>query len=362
MRKHVLTIVLLAVIPVLHGQILQSTQFAKGSISDGVKIIGAYLQPLEHSFNAISGSGFVNFQSDAQNKKISFRLGLQVVGAITPESEKTYDVISLNLSEFHPVDPLLSIAQTFSGNSGKILLGTNASYRVLTTTYPFSATKPILTLNSPEGTGTSVLNLAFITASINSNGSELSLRIMPPVKVPKTDAVVYSAGGSMQTEFTKLVKSLQSFPVGLTFLVGLQYTKLSLNPGLEPDSTRVEISLQSNNGPYDNQNFNVISIAFPLEILVHKEINKFTLYTGAGINLAKSKVELKGNIPLYKADPTNTLKIIVEDIKDPFSYSRLDNTPQFHLGAKYFHKSMGLNTGFYFSKYLSYYLGIDLTI
>ena len=259
--KPFLTTVLVAIVSVAHGQIIQSTRFAKGSISDGEKILMAYLLPLEHSFNAISGSGFVDFQRNTKNKKFVFKLGVQLVGAVAPGSDRTYNINDLHLSEFEAANTADAVAQSFSGNSNTVELATSASYKAPVTTFPFYADKPLLKLKSPEGAGTVLLGLGFLTASVFSNGIEAGLRFMPPIRVPKTDAKVYSVGGSLQVDLNRLVKSMHSLPLQFIALIGLQYTRLSLDPGLAPESSRTEISLQSDNGPYNNQEFSIRSRA-----------------------------------------------------------------------------------------------------
>jgi len=362
MKKSFVTISLLAFVFILHGQIIQSTQFVKGSISDGEKMLGAYLLPLERSFNVIGGSGLVQFHQNNRQRKVNYSFGLQFVGAIAPESDKQFDVNELDLSEFEPNDATKTSTPTFAGNGDIIQLGTRASYKTPTSTFPFYASKPILTLDSPEGMGSSLLTLANLTASICSKSWQLTVRAMPPIKVPNADGRIYSAGAAIQTEINTLFDALQKFPVGITFLTGLQYTKLSLDPGLAPDPSKTEISLQADNGPYDNQKFNVISRAIPFELYFNKQVKSFLIYAGAGFIIAKTTTELKGNIPLYQTDPTNTFQIIIEDFEDPISYSRQSNSLQANIGVKYFYKSFGINTGFYFSKYQSFYLGFDVAI
>lgn len=362
MIKPFLIVALAALVSGAHGQIIQSTRFAKGSISDGEKILMAYLLPLERSFNAISGSGFVDFQRNKENERFVFSFGVQLVGALTPASDRTYNINDLQLSEFGVANPSNVVAQTFAGNSNTVELATNASYKAPSTSFPFYTNKPLLKLNSPEGAGTALLGLGFLTAAVYSKGTEISLRIMPPFRVPKTDAIVYSAGGSLQVELNTLLKSMHSMPVKIIALIGLQYTRLRLDPGLAPESSRTEISLQSDNGPYDNQEFNISSRAIPLELIFQKSLENFVVYAGAGFNFSKSRTALEGNIPLYQTDPTNTLSIIVEDIENPVAYARQNNTAQMNLGLKYFRNSFGLNAGFNISKYQSFYLGCNVSI
>ncbi len=362
MIKPLLIVALTVVVSGARGQIIQSTRFTKGSISDGEKILMAYLLPLERSFNAISSSGFVDFQRNTKNKEFVYSLGVQLVVAVAPASDRTYNVNDLQLSEFGAANPSNAIAQTFAGNSNTVELATNASYKAPTTSFPFYANKPLLKLNSPEGAGTALLGLGFLTAAVYSKGVEISLRIMPPFRVPKTEAIVYSAGGSLQLELNTLIKSMHFMSVKVIGLIGLQYTRLSLDPGLAPESSRTEISLQSDNGPYDNQEFNISSRTIPLELVFQKSLDNFIVYAGAGFNFSKSRTALEGNIPLYQKDPTNTLSIIVEDIENPVAYERQNNTAHLNLGLKYFRNSFGLNAGFNISKYQSFYLGCNVLI
>ncbi|MFH1121816.1 MAG: DUF6588 family protein [Bacteroidota bacterium] len=362
MRNPILIAALASMVSVAHGQIIQSTRFVKGSISDGEKILMAYLQPLERSFNAIGGSGFVDSRGSFKNKKSVYSIGVQFVGAFSPVSERTYDINDLGLSEFEVSNSGNTVAQTFAGNSNTVELVTSTSYKTLTTSFPFYASKPLLKLNSPEGTGNALLGLGFLSASVYSGGAEIGLRFMPPLRVPETGAVVYSAGGYLRVEFNALVKSMQSFPFTVAALIGVQYTRLSLDPELAPESSRTEISLQPDNGPYDTQKFFVSSRAIPVELFIQKRLKSFVVYAGTGFIFSKSHAALEGNIPLYQTDPSDTFSVIIEDIENPVSYARKSNTAQFNFGLMYFLNSFGMNVGYSISKYQSFFLGCNVSI
>lgn len=344
------------------AQIIQSTEFAKGSISDARELMEAYLTPVVKSFSAINRAALVHFHRNVKQGSKQFAIGIDLAGALTSPRDKTYDVEALNLSEFTPDNPSATIAQTFAGNSGAVKLVSRTSYTVPSTSYPFYSNKPILSLNTPEGSGTSFLPLAFIHASLILDKAEFQIRLMPPLKIPKTDGRVFSTGASVLLPVQTLIPSMQSFPVNLSVLTGMQLIHLGLDPGLEPEPTRAEISLQAGNGPYDNQKVYITAWSLPLELTACKQTGNWNLYAGAGVNIAITASGLKGTIPLYKADPSNTLKIIVEDIEDPVRYTQNTSSLYLNFGAGYFFNTFEFTAGFQVSGYQTLALGVNLML
>lgn len=343
---------------IAYAQIIQTTEFAKGSINDAQKIMKAYLLPIEKSFDAINHSGTISIPSNRGNKGLSFEVSIQVAGAVTPSADKTFDVSKLNLEEFKPSNPNQTIAQTFAGNTSTIQLESNASYRVPTSTFPFYTQKPIVTLNSPQGKDNSFLPLGFLSLGLTTKSSSLSIRFLPPVKVPDTDANIYSIGVLGQTMLAKKA----SLPIDLSILAGIQLIRLNLNPGIHPEDDNTAISLQPENGPYDNQKFYIESISIPLELVISKQFNHFNLFSGVGVAFSKNSTGLIGRFPVYKSDPSNSAAIIVDDVIDPIKYSRNYSSVFLNLGASITLKNFSIKAEFSAEKYMSISLGIGVRI
>ncbi len=360
-RASILTLGFLLLIFSGSSQILQSTAFVKGSIDDGEKIIKAYLSPFERSLAVIGGNGFTGFPNK-NKKKNHIKIGIEFGSTITPKTERTYNPDDLNLTEFEVSNSGDKTAQTFSGNSNSIQIETKSSYKIITSSFPFYKDKALFTLNTPEGSGSPLLTLPFLTAFYNNEGLAFKLRLMPPIKIPKVDASIFSIGTGGQTRLSNKIKVLKSIPVHIDFGLALQYTLLTLDPGLQPEDTRTEISLQADNGPYNNQAFFVHSLSLPIGLVFSREFNHFLLFGGLGYQVAYSKVELTGNIPVYLADPTNTARIIIEDFKDPISYTQKHHSPRIELGVKYLYKSFDIIATYTYSKHNSFNLGLGMTL
>ncbi|MGB9755361.1 MAG: DUF6588 family protein [Desulfurella sp.] len=336
----------------LSSQIIQSTKFSKGSISDGQKIMAAYLLPVEQSFNAINRTGLLYAESPDKNKKTSFAIFIDMMAVITPNSDKTYDVNDLQLTEFKPSDPNNTVAQTFAGSEQTIQLESKSTYKVPSTSFPFYTTKPILTFNTPKGIR-STIPFAIIGFSFNTPSVSVAFRGLPPLSLPGTDGKVSQLGAVAHTKLNNAIPFLSTIPFDIILSGGFQYLQLNLNPNLKPDNSTDE--------DYNNQKFYIHSISVPLQFILSKTIkNRFNVFGGAGYNFANSSTGLVGTYPLYKSDPTDSYSITIDKIKDPIKYNR-DNSALFlSLGLNYSFKWISFGGEFIWAKYKSLNLRMNV--
>ncbi len=359
------TILLLALIifftNIINAQILSSTNTVKASINDAKLLTKAYLTPFERGVSSAGANGFVNFTKT--DKKISFNIGVNFVGAITPLNERTYDVNSLGLEEVKASDPNNSIAQTFSGDETSIQLETTETYKALESggflEQPTLVDKPIATFTSPEGTGLHFVALPMITAGIYTFGTHINFRILPKLHLADNQADVFSFGGNIQHNLKQFIKPLKDFPVEFSFLVGFQQTYFNYFLDVKPDETRYEIKLQDN-GPYDNQVLKISTTSIPLQFIISKNYKGFDTYVSLGYNITNSNVALVGRYPVYKADPTNTMQILVEDFVDPFAYRQTHNEFRFDVGMQYQIWVVKIYANYTFAKYNAFNFGLGI--
>jgi len=339
-----------------YAQVLTSTHFVQASIIDGEKLTKAYLTPLEHTMAFANSDGNINFT--ISDKKFAFNFGFSVSSISTIGKDKTFDVNSIGLTEVEPLDPNNTIAQTFFGDETSIGMQTKSTY--YKPAFPVGYTEePIAVFQTAEGSGIGLLPLPVLSASVYAYGTHLSFSGLAKINIPETNGDIYSIGFALQHNLGEFIKVFADLPVDISVLTGYQKTKLSYYLDIKPDETRTELNLQDN-GPYDNQVLTVSTFAIPIELIVSKEINGFNFYAFTGYSIQKSSVELKGNYPIYLADPTSTFQVLVEDITDPFSYEQNFNELKGGLGMTYQLHFLKLKTNATLSKYFLFNMGLEI--
>ena len=356
MNKTTILIFLLFLGTLSFSQIVSSTAFVQGNISDGEKLTKAYLTPLEHAMSFANSDGNINFTNS--NKKISFYFGVNLAIIGTLKKDLTYDVNSLNLKEMEPSNPNQTIAQTYFGDESYIELQSKTTYK--DPNPPFGYTeKPIYKFNTPQG-NSGMLKLPSMNVGIYGYGTHLSINGLVKINIPNTTGTIYSLGASLQHNLNQFIKPIANWPIDISILVAYQKTTLDYYLDVKPDETRTELNLSGDNGPYDNQVLTINTKAIPLELIISKKIHNLHLYGFAGYSIQQSTVELKGNYPIYASDPNNTLKVNVEDISDPFSYQNSFNGTKFGAGAVYQLAFIKFKANTSYSKYILFNFGFEL--
>ncbi len=339
-----------------YTQVLTSTHFIQASIKDGEKLTKAYLSPLEHAMAFANSDGNINFT--ISDKKFAFNFGFSISSISTIGKDKTFDVNAIGLSEIEPSNPNKTIAQTFFGEETSIAMQTKSTY--YSPVLPLGYTeKPIAEVQTAKGSGINLLPLPILNMSVYAYGTHLSFSGLAKINIPETNGNIYSIGFSLQHNLGEFIKPLADLPVDISILVGYQKTKLSYFLDIKPDETNTELNLQ-NNGPYDNQILTINTYAIPIELIISKELKGFNFYAFTGYSIQNSSVELKGNYPLFVADPTSTFKILVEDVTDPFNYTQSFNELKGGLGITYQLHFLKLKINATLSKYFLFNMGLEI--
>jgi len=339
----------------LLGQGVANLEFVKGSLNDVNKIAKAYLTPMEKSLNAIGSNGMVLLYRPDKTK-LAFSAGLNLVMAFAPSEAKTFNVDALGLEELQAADPNSTYAQTFSGNNSTIVLQTRRNYKIPSTAYPFYKENPVFSLSTVSGQN-QPLFLPFLSVTVSKNNWKFALRGLPPVKIAENSTKISSVGANAQTTVFSFASLSDDNTLHIDIIAGFQFSKMAYNPGIIPDETKTGISLQSNNGPYNNQSLNVYSYSLPLKVAFIQKIDKFYVFGGGGYNFWSSRVAMNGKYPVYYADPSNTFKLIVKDFEDPFEYKQSNSSFSADVGFGYRFKRLSLISNYTFSKYGSLNIG-----
>jgi hypothetical protein len=337
-KKLFLLTILLEFANVFYAQILQSSQFVQGSIKDGEKLMQAYLWPVEKSFNSLHASdAFQLFEG-----KHSWRISVNVMAAVVPKRDRTYDVNKLQLENFEPANPAQHIAQTFGGTKDSILLQTKDKYKVPSFSWPFYQEKPVATFYTPTGV-TSVV--PFASLGLTHEGKSLILSgntLFIPSFVLGGKAMLFAGGLQAQLKIYK----------GLSVLSSFHGTFLHAYPHIYPKN--------GDSSEYKNQLFYIHSFAIPVGMAYQFALSEhLAFYVAGGRNFAWTETGLLGTYPVYKSDPTNTYNVVFDKIKDPIRYYR-DNSDFFlMIGSGYNFNRFGFALNAYLGSYQSMHLRIS---
>lgn len=340
------------------SQVANTTNFIKGGTSDAIKIISTYINPIEKAIAYNGTNNHLNIYDSKKEDKFRFGLGINVSAAFINSKDNTYDINELNLSEFEASDPTKTVAQTFSGSENSVPLRTKDSYLVTTTNFPFYESKPILELDSPEGTSIQQIPFTSINGFVEKNGNQLEVRFLPTLTINSADLKVFGFGVSLQHNLGTLIKPLAESWLDIYLSGGYQLNKATYLIDIQPNESLINFASLSANGPYDNQELILTTTSIPLQINFVKTFNHFSFSLGGGYNLMKSDTRLVGNYPVYASDASDNFQVIVTDIKDPFQYQNQFNKMSLNAGLNF--QSKHFVVGFVYN--YSYYQTMNLNL
>jgi len=330
-----------------------------GSVSDSKKYTMAYLAPLERGMADASANGLINFTNSG--KQVRFNFGINFSSAITPSSQRSFDINDLGLEEFKASDPNKTIAQTISGSDETIDIETKTTYYKPHVGIPIYEEVPLAKFESPAGIGVPLMPLPILSFGIYTFGTHLNFNLLPNLHTTKeVDYVSY--GVSLQHNLEASVPAMKEWTVKFAVSAAYQYTNLKYHLDIQPDETKIGLELTADNGPYDNQLMDVDITSIPLQLIAYRDFSSLTLYGSVGYNITTSAVALKGNYPMYIADPAHILKVGVKDIVDPYSYDRSYNHFRFDLGLNYQIGFMKFKASYTLSEYQVFHIGLGVSI
>lgn len=250
----------------------------KSGPADASKLADAYLTPLFKGFGIGLNSGWNNSAHAKKLGRFEVRFGL--TGAIIPESDKTFDVSGLGLSDnIRPVDPSQTIAPTVGGtkDSGPVLAIYDDSNR------------EVERFTLPGGADVSFIPAPQIQGSIGLlRGIEVTLRGFPNVNLGRERGILGMFGGGIKIELLPLFVSNTAdrfIPIDIAVAVGYTRFNYKLPLNVEPPS---------GGSPDPNQMIHTMLSGINAEAIISKKLLFFTPYASVGYNTARTNARLKG--------------------------------------------------------------------
>ncbi len=263
----------------------------KVSPGDATKLIQAYGDPLFKGFGVGMNSGWTN---TAKTKKLlHFELRITASGAFTPNSDKSFDVTKLGLSDgVGPKDPNQTIAPTIGGernNDGPVMNIYDAQHiKVNEFTLP-SGKLPVIP--SPQ---------VQLTVGLVQN-TDVTVRLIPNTKFGTEVGSVNMIGFGLKHDLTQYMfgPAKKLVPFDLSVLLGYSRLNLDASLNVKPQDGAVHDPTDPNkNNDFSNQHTDAHFTSFLAEVIISKKLLFFTPFLAVGYNTAHANLAAIGNYPV----------------------------------------------------------------
>jgi len=253
-----------------------------GNPSDVNKLLNAYANPLFKGFGNSLNGGWTN--SAKTLKLLHFDLRVSATASIVPESDRTYDVNKLGLTNIKAAGS--SIAPTFGGSDQ---LKTS-----VVVSDPSDPNNPLKKYNTTLPTGVTQYVPApqiQLTVGVVKN-TDVTLRLIPTTKITDDVGSVGMFGFGVKHNITNDFGKNALVPFDLAIAVG--YTNLKFNKSL---NVRPNNSNVSGSQDYSNQSLEGNFSGWNVQAIISKKLAFFTPFVAVGFLTSKTDVGLKGNYP-----------------------------------------------------------------
>jgi hypothetical protein len=325
MKKIFLIIGLISFFSVFSQQVINSGNLIKAGLSDGSKLVEAYIKPINKAI--VYGLSDVTYTKIKKDQKRSLMLSVKLAYISIPDDDLTFDVRKIGLEYFEPESPDKTMAQTIFGDSLK--------YITLVSKDKDLFGNPLIKFNTPGGGESSAMPLPFAGLTYRLPYTNLSVNLIPYIQIPDSDLRIGMIGAGVQQDLAMFMKSLQDKPLGISLQAGAAYLFGNAPLQVIPGGIISPVTITGNpTGPYDNQEVNIDYTSINLGVYADYMFDKFTFFAGTSINTGTSNIKVSGRYPIYTADPTGLGSVVVEDVDDPLDISNSFTRVKFEVGAR----------------------------
>lgn len=290
--------------PVL-GQSQRIADFIKAGSEDAELLTKAYLEPLPNGLGGGLNTGW--FNSASTHKTLGFDIQVRGALAYVPETDRTFDLSSLNLQKVSPADPGATITPTAGGANDQgpeVVVRDNG--------------EEVARFNMPRGTGYHYVPSPMVQASVGLiKNTDLIVRY-----VPKFDIGTYGdfqmEGFGLKHELTQWLPASGFLPIDISVMAG--YNRIDLTANLNVDPQPGAVPDPNYTGSYDNQRVRNSFDTFTAKLVVGTDLPLISLYGGLGYETSTMHLAVDGDYPVPLTDPT-TGATYTQTVTDPFSYS-----------------------------------------
>lgn len=274
-----------------HGQLGDLGELLEGGQEDAQILFQEYLKPFGSGFGAGINSGWVDRANT--HGVLGFHLKLNATVAFVPSADRDFNVNeiglqSLQLLEGDPVTP------TFSGSSNPgPTLGIEETVN--------GETVRIAGFQMPEGVGLNFVPTPMVQAGVGlPRNTDIMLRLVPRISY-EDYGEVYLYGVGLKHEINQWLPGGGLWPVTVSVMGG--FTTFGSSAGLEAEPSGNYTDPDGYGGPgsatWQDQEVNLTTNAFTMNVLVGKSLPVISVYGGLGFETSTTAVKVDGNYPYY---------------------------------------------------------------
>lgn len=269
----------------------------KSGPADATKLINAYFQPLYKGLGVGLSDGWTN---TAKSKGLfKFDVRVSASAAFVPQSDRSYDVNTLGLSNIRPAVGASSIGPTaFGGSQPGGRMQIYSSNGIPTTSF----------FSLPQGLGFHVVPSAQIQATLGlPKNIDISFRAMPKIKLSSDLGSLSMIGIGAKIELLPLFMGTSQKLVPIDVAVAGGFTQF-----------KYELPLNINNSSNSNQRIDARFNGVNIDAIVSKKILFFTPFASVGYQTSTTNLKALGT---YSFDTGNGTSV---NYTDPVSIKQRD--------------------------------------
>jgi len=312
------------------AQLGSAGEILRGGKNDANLLMKEYLKPFGRGFGAGLNTGW--FNKAKPHKTLGFDISVRTGVALVPGSDQSFNVKDLPLQELQ-YDRGPTESPTISGADDP------GSHMILQKQIN-GQTETLADFDMPHGTGFAYVASPMLQVGIGTiKETDLTLRYMPEMKVPKTDVNFSVTGIAIKHGINQWLPGGKFMPVNLTLMAG--YTELNANTSSNVDpqvDSDTENPYAGQPSTWDGQSVDLTSSSFTVNALVGKSLPFISVFGGIGYESSKMTVKTPGSYPItvpnQNYDPTdpNSKKKIIDKVDEPIDL-KIDGANSFRALA-----------------------------
>lgn len=304
------------------AQVDKLANMMAGGVGDAEKLFSAYITPYANGLGADLSAGWYN--TAKVHKTGGFDITVTFNTAIVPESDKTFDLRDLNLSD----------AASFSDFSAPTAAGAKDPGPQIT--YQEQGVD-LVSYDLPKGSGFGYTPAPMIQAGVGLfKGTAIMGRFTPQINIGDAGQVSLWGVG-MKHSVKQWIPALKRLPV-LHLSVMAGYTQLNSATDFQLLPSFYNSTAAFDEADYNDQQMEMEVRSFTANMIVSANLPVVSFYGAVGIAQTKTNLSLNGNYPIPTLN--NSGEVVHEDIMDPFSIDIENNDgsatkPRFNAGMRF---------------------------
>lgn len=269
--------------------------FLKGGTESAEKLISGYLSPWTNALGTSLSGGWYN--TAESHKTLGFDLTLTTSMSFVPETDKTFDLTTLNLEGANFPDG--SISPTVAGNNT-----TGAAIELFED--PLTPNNYLIEFNAPPGTDVGFMASPMIQLGVGIiKDTEITGRYLPTINLGDFGSLGLWGVG-VKHGIKQWIPVVSKIPV-LQLAVQAGYTEFSSNFKVNADLTPTQLGFENraDNNNYTNQDIDLDISSFTGNLLVGASLPIIHFYGGVGFTSTNSVLAFNGNIPIPTGEVNN---------------------------------------------------------